>query len=80
MEKKDHDNFFNEVCMMLKLQKTFKQNGLESTDAYAHPNILKMEHYFDEEKRFMLVTELCNGGELFDMIQKRDDQKGLESM
>ena len=51
---------------MLKLQKTF--NGSDYTDAYAHPNILKMEHYFDEEKRFLLVTELCDGGELFDLI------------
>ena len=66
MEQANEEDFKNEVCMMLKLQKTF--NGSEYTDAYAHPNILKMEHYFDEEKRFLLVTELCDGGELFDLI------------
>jgi len=34
-----------------------------------HPNIIKLFEFFQDAKRFFLVTELCNGGELFDKIQ-----------
>ena len=33
-----------------------------------HPNILKIYEFFQDEKRYFLVTELCTGGELFDKI------------
>lgn len=33
-----------------------------------HPNILKLYEFFQDQKRNFLVTELCNGGELFDKI------------
>lgn len=33
-----------------------------------HPNILKLYEFFQDEKRYFLVTELCSGGELFDKI------------
>ena len=33
-----------------------------------HPNILKLYEFFQDQKRYFLVTELCNGGELFDKI------------
>lgn len=36
-----------------------------------HPNILKMYEFFEDEKRFYLVSELCTGGELFDEISMR---------
>lgn len=35
-----------------------------------HPNIVKIYEYFEDEKRFYIVTELCSGGELFDFILK----------
>lgn len=33
-----------------------------------HPNILKLYEFFQDEKRYFLVTEICKGGELFDKI------------
>ena len=37
-----------------------------------HPNILKLYEYFEDQKNVYLVTELCMGGELFDMIVEKE--------
>ena len=36
-----------------------------------HPNILRLYEVFEDAKNIYLVTELCNGGELFDEIVSR---------
>jgi len=36
-----------------------------------HPNIVNMYEFFEDEKRYYLVTEICKGGELFDEILQR---------
>jgi len=36
-----------------------------------HPNILKLYEFFQDHKRYFLVTELCNGGELFERIAQQ---------
>ena len=36
-----------------------------------HPNIVKMYEFFEDEKRYYIVTEICKGGELFDEILAR---------
>lgn len=33
-----------------------------------HPNIIKIFEFYQDERYFYIVTELCNGGELFDKI------------
>ena len=33
-----------------------------------HPNIVRMYEYFQDEKRYYIITEVCKGGELFDEI------------
>ena len=43
-------------------------NILRSLD---HPNIVKMYEFFEDEKRYDIVTEICKGGELFDEIINR---------
>ena len=37
-----------------------------------HPNILKLYEYFEDTKNVYLITEICNGGELFDMIVEKE--------
>lgn len=36
-----------------------------------HPNIVKMYEFFEDEKRYYIITEICKGGELFDEIVNR---------
>lgn len=37
-----------------------------------HPNILKLYEYFEDSKNIHLITELCQGGELFDLIVEKE--------
>ena len=43
-------------------------NNLKDLD---HPNILKMYEFFEDTKRYYIVTDICRGGELFDEIIAR---------
>jgi calcium-dependent protein kinase len=33
-----------------------------------HPNIMQIFEFYEDKKNFYIITELCEGGELFDMI------------
>jgi calcium-dependent protein kinase len=35
-----------------------------------HPSIMKMFHFYEDEKRFMLITEVCKGGDLFNYVEE----------
>jgi calcium-dependent protein kinase len=37
-----------------------------------HPNILRLYEVFEDKHKIYLVTEYCDGGELFDEIVKRE--------
>lgn len=56
MEEKNVKDFQNEVAVNLILD---------------HPNIAKIHEWFEDEKRYMLVSELCPGGELFQLIAEK---------
>lgn len=43
-------------------------NNLRDMD---HPNILKMYDFFEDAKRYYIITDICKGGELFDEILHR---------
>ena len=34
-----------------------------------HPNILKVYEMFEDKKYYVIVTELCQGGDLYDWVQ-----------
>lgn len=62
----ERKRLFNEVEVLRKLD---------------HPNILKVFEFFEDEKYFYIVTELCTGGELFDQIiqqKKLSEQKAAD--
>ena len=63
MEDKDVKSFQNEVGCLYRLNNP------------GHPNILKLYHYFEDTKRYMLVTEVVGGGEVFDKVQKKEKMK-----
>ncbi len=56
MDEDEKKMLFNEI------------NNLKDLD---HPNILKMYEFFEDEKRYYIVTDICKGGELFDEIVAR---------
>ena len=56
MDEDEKKMLFNEI------------NNLKDLD---HPNILKMYEFFEDEKRYYIVTDICKGGELFDEIVSR---------
>ena len=39
-----------------------------------HPNIIKYYEEYENDKYIYLVMEFCNGGDLFDMIEKMQDE------
>ena len=55
-EEQDEDKFFLEVDILSKL---------------SHPNIMQIYEFFDDNKNFYIISELCSGGELFDMISDK---------
>jgi calcium-dependent protein kinase len=37
-----------------------------------HPNVMKLYEYFEDTKNVYLITELYNGGELYDLIVEKE--------
>lgn len=56
LDAKEKQRFFTEIEVMRQLD---------------HPNIVRLYEVFQDDKRFYLVTELCQGGELFEEITKK---------
>ena len=56
---------------MDSIEKKMLFNEIRNLRSIDHPNILKMYEFFEDEKRYYIVTELCKGGELFDEIVDR---------
>ncbi|OMJ88586.1 hypothetical protein SteCoe_9450 [Stentor coeruleus] len=51
--EEERQTFFSEVSVLRALD---------------HPSVLKLYEYYQDEKNYYLITELCSGGELFDRI------------
>ena len=55
MQSGDVKALFNEVNILYKLN---------------HPNVIEFIELSEDENRFYLLTELCNGGDLFTRLEK----------
>lgn len=53
-------------------------NEIELLKHLDHPNILKLYEVYIDEKRLYIITELCNGGELYDVLTQ--EKKLTEKM
>ena len=67
MEETDIRQFKNEVNIMWQLQHSGEM----------HPSIVKMHHYYEDPKRFLLVLDICNGNNLLDtyVINRKEKTK-----
>jgi calcium-dependent protein kinase len=52
----EREKFINEVNLLKEMD---------------HPNIIRIFEFFEDDRHFHLVTELCTGGELFDFVIER---------
>lgn len=57
LKEKDLENIESEIRILSRIE---------------HPNIIKLIDHDSDDKRVYLVTELCEGGELFDRIVQRE--------
>jgi calcium-dependent protein kinase len=46
------------------------KNEIKILKQLDHPSIAKMFEYFEDDKRYYIIQEICKGGELFDEIVK----------
>jgi calcium-dependent protein kinase len=64
------------ACKTIPLKKIKNKSRFEDEvkilQTLDHPNVLKLYEYFVDAKNVYLVTELCKGGELFDMIVEQE--------
>ncbi|KAK8795615.1 hypothetical protein WA158_000272 [Blastocystis sp. Blastoise] len=64
MKQSDLDSIKNEVYLLGTLD---------------HPNIVRLEAFYDESDNYYIVTELADGGELFDEIVNRKFYSEIEA-
>lgn len=55
INQEDEEKLFSEVIILKSLD---------------HPNIVRLFDLYEDKKYYYMVTEYCDGGELFDRIQK----------
>jgi len=69
---KDSPSFFDEETLLNEVEmiKRLVFNQLNNKINKDHPNILKIFEYFQDEKRFYIVSELLTGGELFEKLME----------
>jgi calcium-dependent protein kinase len=48
------------------------KNEIQIMKAVDHPNIVRLYEFYEDDESFYIITELCNGGPLFEEIMKRE--------
>ena len=57
MDEHDKSVLLNEINILKRLD---------------YPHIIKIYEFYEDDKRYYVVTELCKGGELYDKLQNRE--------
>ena len=47
-------------------------NEIEILKRLDHPNIIKLYEFYEDDNRYYLVTELCTGGEVIDVLANKE--------
>lgn len=64
LKQEEIERFIHEI-EILKTLVSYSNSIIGVKD---HPNILRLYEFYEDPKRYYIVTELCTGGELFDEI------------
>lgn len=56
---------------MSDYEKRILFNEINTLKDLDHPNILRMYEFFEDPKRYYIITDICKGGELFDEIERQ---------
>ena len=56
---------------MSRVEKAMLFTEIENLKKLEHPNILQVYESYEDDVNYYIVTELCEGGELFDEIERR---------
>lgn len=54
------------------------RNEIEVLKICQHPNIVKLNDFFEDSKSMYVVLELLKGGDMFEYLDKRDFQVSEE--
>ena len=49
------------------------KNEIECVQLCDHVNILGLHHFFEDKQKYMIITDMCYGGSLQDIIDKKWD-------
>lgn len=61
-------------CVIIRIR-----NEVKILKTMNHKNIIKLEEVFEDRERLFIITELCQGGELFDRIVERTRYTELDA-
>ena len=67
IQKQKHSNDPSERKLELEREDRLRKE-VEILASLDHPNILKVYEFYEDETRFYIITEHCEGGELFERI------------
>ena len=54
--------------LMQKSEKLQVQTEIEILSEIDHANVVRLIEFYSEEKTYCLVSEMCYGGQLFDIL------------
>lgn len=67
----------NQIRALKIIKKTKNQDSarmyleVEILKKLVHPNILQIFEFYEDKKNFYIISEMCEGGELFDQVVKK---------